>query len=227
MTLAFCLRPRFAPVPRFVQWPGYCIEALNAMLKRCLVLLFLALPLPAAAQSITWTIDAEHSAATFTVRHMLVANVKGEFDGPTGTVTYDPKHIAETLKVEATIKVATVNTRNASRDNDLKGEQFFAAGKFPTMTFKSKRAVAGAPGHFMVTGDLTLRGVTKEVVLDVEGPTPEVRDLWKQTRVGATMTTVISRRAFGLQYNELLEAGGAVVGDEVHVTIDLEIFHKE
>jgi len=197
------------------------------MLKRCLVLLILALPVRAAAQTVTWTIDPEHSAAAFTVRHMLVANVKGEFDGPTGTVSYDPKHIAETLKVDATIKVTTVNTRNAARDNDLRGDQFFAAAKYPVMTFKSKRAVAGAAGHFMVTGDLTMRGVTKEVVLDVEGPTPEVRDLWKQSRVGASMTTVVSRRAFGLLYNELLEAGGAVVGDEVRVTIDLEIFHKE
>lgn len=197
------------------------------MLRRCLVLLILVLPVRAAAQTVTWTIDPEHSAAAFTVRHMLVANVKGEFDGPTGTVSYDSKHIAETLKVDATIKVTTVNTRNAARDNDLRGDQFFAVAKYPVMTFKSKRAVAGAAGHFMVTGDLTLRGVTKEVVLDVEGPTPEVRDLWKQSRVGATMTTVVSRRAFGLLYNELLEAGGAVVGDEVRVTIDLEIFHKE
>jgi len=196
------------------------------MFRRCLALLFLALPLPAAAQTITWTIDNEHSAAMFTVRHMMVANVKGEFDGPTGTVTFDPKRIAETLKVEATIKTASVNTRNASRDQDLRGDGFFAVTKFPLMTFTSTRAVAGAPGHYLVTGFLRLHGITKEVVLDVEGPTAEVKDLWKQTRVGATMTTVVSRRAFGLMYNELLEAGGAVVGDEVHITIDLEIFHK-
>ena len=197
------------------------------MLRRLVCLVILALPASAAAQSVTWTIDKDHSAATFTVRHMLVANVKGEFDGPTGTVAYDPKHIAETLRVDATIQATTVNTRNVSRDNDLRGDQFFAVAKFPTITFKSKRTVAGASGHFAVTGDLTIRGVTKEVVLDVEGPTPEVKDLWKQARVGATMTTVISRRAFGLLYNELLEAGGAVVGDEVRITIDLEITHKE
>lgn len=197
------------------------------MLRRTLCALMLLLPVPAAAQSLTWTIDSEHSAATFTVRHMLVANVKGEFDGPAGTVSYDPKRIAETLKVEATLKAATINTRNASRDNDLRSDNFFAVARFPLITFKSRSAAAGAPGHYLVTGDLTMHGVTKEVVLDVEGPTPEVKDLWKQTRVGAVMTTVLSRRAFGLLYNELLEAGGAVVGDEIRVSIDLEIFHKE
>jgi polyisoprenoid-binding protein YceI len=196
-------------------------------LRRSLVLLVLLLPVPAAAQSVVWTIDADHSAATFTVRHMLVANVKGEFDGPSGTVTYDQAHIAETLKVDATIKAATIRTRNADRDADLRSANFFDVAKFPTLTFKSKKTVAGAAGHFLVTGDLTMHGVTQEVVLDVEGPTPAVMDLWKQKRVGATMTTVLSRRAFGLRYNELLEAGGAVVGDEIRVSIDLEIFHKE
>lgn len=197
------------------------------MSLKTLALLCLALPAVAPSSSISWTIDPDHSAATFTVRHMLVANVKGEFSGPTGTVSFDPQNIPGTLKVEATIDATTINTRNAGRDKDLRSDQFFAVAKYPTLTFKSKRAEAGAAGHFKVTGDLTMRGVTKEVVLDVEGPTPAVKDLWGQTRVGATMTTVISRRAFGLLYNELLETGGAVVGDEVRVTIDLEIFHKE
>lgn len=189
--------------------------------------MFLLIPLPAAAQSITWTIDGGHSAAAFTVRHMMVSNVKGEFDGPTGTVTYDPKRIAETLQVKATIAAQSVNTRNADRDADLRSANFFDVAKFPTITFVSKRAVAGPAGHFMVTGDLTMHGVTQEVTLDVEGPSAEVKDLWKQARVGATMTTVLSRRSFGLRYNELLEAGGAVVGDEIRISIDLEIFHKE
>jgi polyisoprenoid-binding protein YceI len=187
----------------------------------------LTLPVIAPPPSVTWTIDPDHSAATFTVRHMLVANVRGEFAGPTGTVSYDPKNIAGTLKVQATIDARTINTRNADRDTDLKSDRFFAVAKYPAITFTSKRAAAGAGGHLEVTGDLVVRGVTKEVVLDVEGPTPAVKDLLGQTRVGATMTTVLSRRAFGLLYNELLESGGAVVGDEVHVTIDLEVFHKE
>ena len=192
-----------------------------------LAAILLTLPETAPPQSVTWTIDPDHSAATFTVRHMLVANVRGEFAGPTGTVSYDPKNIAGTLKVEATIDARTINTRSADRDKDLRSERFFAVDKYPAITFTSKRAAAGAAGHLEVTGDLMLRGVTKEVVLDVEGPTTAVTDLAGQTRVGATMTTVLSRRAFGLLYNELLEAGGAVVGDEVRVTIDLEVFHKK
>jgi polyisoprenoid-binding protein YceI len=192
-----------------------------------LAVFLLALPAAAPPQSVTWTIDPDHSAATFTVRHMLVANVRGEFAGPTGTVSYDPKNIAGTLKVEATLDARTINTRNADRDKDLKSERFFAVDKYPAIRFTSRRAEAGAGGHLQVTGELMMRGVTKEVVLDVEGPTAAVTDLVGQTRVGATMTTVLSRRAFGLLYNELLESGGAVVGDEVRVTIDLEVFHKE
>jgi polyisoprenoid-binding protein YceI len=192
-----------------------------------LAAVLLTIPAVAPPQSVSWTIDPDHSAATFTVRHMLVANVRGEFTGPTGTVSYDPKNMAGTLKVEATIDARTINTRNADRDKDLKSERFFAVDKYPAIRFTSKRAEAGAGGHMEVTGDLTMRGVTREVVLDVEGPTAAVTDLLGQTRVGATMTTVLSRRAFGLLYNELLEAGGAVVGDEVRVTIDLEVVHKE
>jgi polyisoprenoid-binding protein YceI len=197
---------------------------------KSLAVVLLALPVVASAQStqsVTWTIDPDHSVATFTVRHMLVANVRGEFAGPTGTVSYDPKNLAGTLKVEATIDARSINTRNADRDTDLRSDRFFAVAKYPAIRFTSKRAAAGAAGHLEVTGDLMVRGVTKEVVLDVEGPTPAVKDLLGQTRVGATMTTVLSRRAFGLLYNELLEGGGAVVGDEVRVTIDLEVFHKE
>ena len=198
------------------------LPSLNA-----LAVVLLTLPAAAPPQSVTWTIDPDHSAATFTVRHMLVANVRGEFAGPTGTVSYDPKNIVGTLKVVATIDARTINTRNADRDQDLKSDRFFAVAKYPAIRFTSTHTEAGAGGHVEVTGDLMMRGVTKEVVLDVEGPTPAVTDLLGQTRVGATMTTVLSRRAFGLLYNELLESGGAVVGDEVRVTIDLEVFHKE
>ena len=192
-----------------------------------LAVVLLTLPATAPPPSVTWTIDPDHSAATFTVRHMLVANVRGEFAGPTGTVSYDPRNIAGTLKVEATLDARTINTRNADRDKDLKSERFFAVDKYPAIRFTSQRAEAGAAGHLRVTGELMMRGVTREVVLDVEGPTAAVTDLVGQTRVGATMTTVLSRRAFGLVYNELLESGGAVVGDEVRVSIDLEVFHKE
>ena len=181
--------------------------------------------LPASAQSATWTIDPGHSAAQFTVRHMVVANVRGEFDGPTGTVTFDPADL-RTLKVDASFETKTVNTRNADRDKDLRSDLFFDVARFPKMTFKSKRAEPGAAGHLKLVGDLTIKGVTKEVTLDVEGPTPEIKDIWGERRLGATATTTLDRRQFGLVYNRMLEGGGAVVGDTITVTLDLEMTRK-
>jgi polyisoprenoid-binding protein YceI len=182
----------------------------------------LALPLHARAQAATWAIDPGHSAAQFTVRHMVVANVKGQFDGPTGIVTYDPADIPGTLRVEASIDARTINTRNPDRDKDLRSDLFFDVNHFPKITFKSKRT-EGAAGRFKVTGDLTMHGVTKEVVLDVEGPTPEIKDIWGNRRVGATASTVVDRRDFGLLYSRILEGGGAVVGNDVTISIDLEL----
>jgi polyisoprenoid-binding protein YceI len=182
----------------------------------------LALPVPAHAQATTWTIDAGHSAAQFAVRHMIVSNVKGEFDGPTGTVTFDPGNIPGTLRVEAAIDARTINTRNADRDSDLRSDAFFDVARFPRIVFTSKRA-EGAAGRFKVIGDLTMHGVTKEVVLDVEGPTAEIKDIWGNVRVGATASTVLDRRDFGLLYSRLLEGGGAVVGNDVTISIDLEL----
>ena len=187
--------------------------------------LTLAVPALASAQVATWTIDPGHSAAQFSVRHMVVANVKGEFDGPVGTVTFDPSDL-KTLKVDVTIATKSVNTRNADRDKDLRSDLFFDVAKFPRMTFKSKRAEAGGPGKLKLVGDLTIKGVTKEVALDVEGPTPEIKDIWGERRIGATATTTIDRREFGLTYNRVLEGGGAVVGDTVNIVIDIEMTRK-
>ena len=180
----------------------------------------------AQAQVVTWKIDPGHTSTQFAVRHMVVATVRGVFDGPTGTVAFDPKDIPGSLKVEATFNTRSIDTNNAERDADLRGEQFLSVVKFPTMKFVSKRAEAAGSGRFKVTGDLTLRGVTNEVVLDVEGPTAAVKDLDGQMRAGASMTTTLNRKLWGLQYNVLLEAGGAVVADEVRVQIDLEFTHK-
>jgi len=181
--------------------------------------------LPAAAQSATWTIDPGHSAAQFTVRHMVVANVRGEFDGPTGTVTFDPADL-RTLKVVVSIDTKSVNTRNADRDKDLRSDLFFDVAKYPKMQFTSKRAEPGAAGRLKLIGDLTIKGVTREVTLDVEGPTPEIKDIWGERRIGATATTTLDRRQFGLVYNRMLEGGGAVVGDTVTVTLDIEMTRK-
>ncbi len=192
-------------------------------MRAVLVSLALAVPSLAAAQPATWTIDPGHSAAQFTVRHMVVSNVRGEFDGPSGTVTFDPKDIPGTIKVQASIDAKSINTRNPDRDKDLRSSLFFDVDKFPRITFTSKRAEAVGPGHFKLTGDLTMHGVTKEVTLDVQGPTQEIKDIWGGTRMGASATTTVDRREFGLLYNRVLEAGGAVVGNEVTITIDLEV----
>jgi polyisoprenoid-binding protein YceI len=192
-------------------------------MRAALLALALALPRPAAAQAVAWTIDPGHSAAEFSVRHMVVSNVKGQFDGPTGTVTFDAKDIPGTLKVDATIDARTINTRNPDRDKDLRSALFFDVDKYPRITFKSKRAEAVSAGRFKLIGDLTMHGVTKEVTLDVEGPTPTITDIWGSARMGATARTAVDRRDFGLLYNRVLEAGGAVVGNEVAITIDLEV----
>jgi polyisoprenoid-binding protein YceI len=196
-------------------------------LGRLLVLVvLLGVPGTASAQAVAWKIDPGHTTASFAVRHMLVATVRGEFAGPTGTVTFDPRDIPGTLKVDATFNTKSINSRNADRDAQLRSESFLNVGKFPTMKFVSRKTEAAGPGRFKVTGDLTLRGVTREVVLDVEGPTPAVKDLDGLQRAGAAMTTTINRKLWGLQYNVLLEAGGAVVSDDVKIQIDLEFTRK-
>jgi len=191
-----------------------------------LILFVLALPAAAPAQTVTWTIDPGHSAATFQVRHMVVANVKGEFAGPVGRATFDPKD-PTTLRVEATIDARTINTRNSDRDKDLRSDLFFDVNKYPRITFKSRSVTVDSPGKLKVLGALTIKGVTKPVTLDVEGPTQEIKDIWGSRRIGATATTTINRRDFNLVYNRMLEGGGAVVGDQVSITLDIELTRNQ
>lgn len=188
--------------------------------------LLLAVPVFLSAAPATWAIDPAHSAVMFTVRHMLISTVRGEFDGPAGTVTFDPANVAAT-RVDTAIDARSISTRNAARDKDLKGVDFFDVVKFPRITFKSRRAESVAPGNFKLIGDLTMHGVTKEVTLNVEGPSPEIVDLNGDRRLGATATTTVDRRDFGLLYNELIEGGGAVVSNQVTITIDLEMTRKK
>jgi polyisoprenoid-binding protein YceI len=200
------------------------------MSKRRFLFLFLTFVLFSAppgawAQTQVWTIDPGHSAATFQVRHMVVSNVKGEFAGPVGTATFDPKDLS-TLRLEATIDARTINTRNADRDKDLRSDLFFDVSKYPRITFKSRSVAVQGPGQLKVTGDLTMHGITKPVTLDVEGPTPEIKDIWGSRRIGATAKTTVDRRDFGLVYNRMLEGGGAVVGDRVSIEIDVELTPK-
>ena len=168
----------------------------------------------------TWPIDPGHSVAGFSVRHMMIATVRGTLGAVSGTVEYDGTNVAS-VKADVTIDVKAINTGNASRDRDLRAADFFDVAKYPSMTFKSKRAEAAGAGRFRLVGDLTIRGVTKEVTLDVEGPSPVIKQ-GKDVRVGASATTKLNRRDFGLNYNSMIEAG-AVVGDEITVTIDIEI----
>lgn len=178
-------------------------------------------PSTPTAKTTTWTIDASHSSATFSVRHLMITNVKGEFQKLAGTVTYDPAR-PEATKIEAAIDVASINTREQQRDTHLRSADFFDAEKHPKMTFVSKRVAPTSDG-LRVTGDLTIRGTTREVVLEVEGPTPEQGDPWGNRRVGASAKTKIKRSDFGMTWNAALEAGGVVVGDEVKIELDVSL----
>ena len=179
-----------------------------------------------AAQASSWEIDGSHSSAQFAVRHLMVSNVRGEFGKVTGTVNFDEKDPSKST-VQATIDATTINTRDEKRDGHLKSPDFFDVAKFPTLSFKSKKVAAAGAGKFKVTGDLTIHGVTKEVVLDVEGPAPEKKDPWGNVKSGATATTKINRKDFGLTWNKSLDGGGVVVGDEVSITLDVELLKKD
>ncbi len=168
----------------------------------------------------TYEIDSTHSSAHFSVRHLMVSNVRGEFTKVSGTVNFDPEK-PETSTVEATIDANSISTRDAQRDGHLKSADFLDTEKFPTITFRSKK-VELAPGGGKVTGDLTIHGTTREVTLDVEGPSPEMKDPWGKQRVGASASTKISRKEFGLVWNAALETGGVMIGDEVKINIDVE-----
>ncbi len=185
-----------------------------------------AAPAPAQSQAQapaspnTWQLDAAHTQAQFSVRHMMVTNVKGNFGKVSGTITYDGKDLS-TLAADVTIDAASVNTNNEKRDAHLRSADFFDVANHPAITFKSKRVEKGAPGNFKLIGDLTIRGVTKEVVLDVEGPVGPV-NAGQVTKIGATATTSINRHDYGVKWNRVIEAGGVTVSDEVKITLDIE-----
>jgi polyisoprenoid-binding protein YceI len=180
-----------------------------------------ALSLPVLAGAATWNIDSDHSNIGFKVRHLMVSNVKGSFEKNSGVVTIDDKDITKS-KVSVSIDTASVNTNVAKRDDHLRSPDFFDVAKFPTMTFVSKK-VAKAGKGLKVTGDLTLHGITKEVVLNVDALSKESKDPWGNTRSGTVATTKINRKDFGLTYNAVLETGGVAVGEEVAITLEIEM----
>jgi polyisoprenoid-binding protein YceI len=187
-----------------------------------IITLIAALSLPTLALATTWDIDPDHSNIGFKVRHLMVSNVKGNFDKHTGTVEINDKDITKS-KVAITIDTNSINTNVQKRDDDLRSANFFDVAKYPTMTFVSKKMVKAGKGKLKVTGDLTIHGVTKEVVLDVEGPSAESKDPWGNIRRGASATTRINRKDFGLTWNKALETGGVVVGDEVTIMLEVEM----
>lgn len=185
----------------------------------------LGLSLPAAAAGSTWQIDPQHSSAQFAVRHLGLSTVRGAFSKLSGAVLLNDQDVSKS-SVEVTIDVNTVDTREPDRDKDLRSERFFDVARFPAMTFKSKKVEQVAPGKLQVTGDLTIHGTTKEVVLDVDGLTAPVKDPWGNQRVAASATTKINRQDYGVKWNAKLDNGGVVVGDDVNITIDVELIQK-
>ncbi len=171
-------------------------------------------------QTTTWNIDPVHSVAEFKVKHMMISNVKGQFTAVSGALKLAPADITKSA-VEATIDAASINTREAQRDAHLKSPDFFDVEKFPTLGFRSAK-VSKKDGDLAVEGDLTIHGVTRPVVFQVEGPTAPAKDPWGNTRIGLSATTKINRKDFGLTWNAALETGGILVGEEVTITLDVQ-----
>jgi len=168
-----------------------------------------------------WNIDGSHSTAEFTVRHLMITNVRGRFGTLSGTVDFDLEK-PEASQIDVTIDATSVDTRDEKRDAHLRSPDFFDVEKFPTLTFKSKSVKKGGEG-FLATGDLTIHGVTKEVVLDVEAPSSPNKDPWGNTRIGTSATAKINRKDFGLNWNAALEAGGVLVGEQVKISIEVSL----
>ena len=169
----------------------------------------------------TWTIDPAHSSVEFAVRHLMITTVRGRFTGVKGTVTLDEADPAKSA-VEVVIDAASIDTREPQRDTHLRSADFFDVEKFPALTFRSTKVDGGLGEPFTLAGDLTIHGVTRPVVLDVE-PEGRIKDAWGGIRSGFTATTKIKRSEFGLTWNQLLEAGGVTVSDEVKISLDVQL----
>jgi polyisoprenoid-binding protein YceI len=181
--------------------------------------------LPASAATSTWEIDPAHTAAGFSVKHLMISTVRGQFKGVTGTITWDDQDISKS-SVNVSIDAKTIDTSEPMRDKDLRSDKFFDTDKYPTITFKSTKVEQVSAGKLKVTGDLTIHGVTKSVVLDVEGPSAQVKDPWGNTRVAINASTKVNRQDYGVKWNANIDGGGVVVSDDVTITIDLEMIKK-
>jgi polyisoprenoid-binding protein YceI len=176
---------------------------------------------PPQTATTTWNIDPIHSVAEFKVKHMMISNVKGQFTGIKGVLALDEADLANS-HAEASLDAASINTRDAQRDAHLKSADFFDVEKFPVLSFQSTRISRVGDRELAVSGNLTIHGITRNVVFHVEGPTAPGKDPWGNIRVGLSATTKINRKDFGLTWNAALETGGILVGDEVTITLDVQ-----
>lgn len=189
---------------------------------RALSALLLAAVATLGAAAADYKIDTSHSSAQFAVAHLGISKTKGEFADVQGTVSYDAANLSAT-KIEAVIGVKTINTKDEKRDGHLKSPDFFDVEKFPTMKFVSTKVEKAGNNKLKATGNLTIKGVTKQVVLAIDGPTGEVKDPWGGLRRAASATTRINRKDFGITWNKTLDAGGLLVGDEVDIALEIEL----
>ncbi|XYH99551.1 YceI family protein [Sorangium sp. So ce1128] len=181
-------------------------------------------PSATPSQAARWTIDAAHSSVSFSVRHMMISNVRGEFERVAGEVTYDPRR-PEAARISATIDVASIHTREEKRDEHLRSADFFDAGTYPTITFVATSVHRRGDG-LDIAGDLTIRGVSREVTLAVSELSGEHTDPYGNRRLGATATTKIRRSDFGMNFNAILETGGVLVGDEISIHLDIQLIKQ-
>jgi len=181
-----------------------------------------AMCLPASAGTVSYQIDPRHSAAQFSVTHLMISTVRGEFHGVNGTLLLDDKDITKST-VNVTIDATSVDTREPDRDKDLKSPNFFDVAQYPTITFKSTKVEQNGPGKLKVTGDLTMHGVTKQVVLDATVPKAPIKDPWGLQRTAVSATTKINRQDFGVKWNKTMDGGGVVVSDDVNINLDVEM----
>ena len=180
---------------------------------------------PALTVASTWEIDPAHTSAQFAVKHLVISTVRGQLGKVTGTVHLDESDIAKS-SVQASIDAAAINTREPKRDQDLRGPDFLDVAKYPTITFTSKKVEKVSDDTYKATGDLTIHGVTKEVVLTVQGSPQPLKDPMGHVKMGGVATTRINRQDFGVSWSKSLDGGGLVVGDDVDVTIDVEVAKK-
>jgi polyisoprenoid-binding protein YceI len=171
--------------------------------------------------TLNWAIDPAHSRADFKVKHMMISNVRGSFSGVAGTLI---ENIADPTqsRIEASIDIGTVSTGDEQRDIHLKSADFFNLDHQPKMTFKSTKVEKKGDEEYAVTGDLTLHGVTQQVIFAVEGPSMPAKDPWGNMRIGLSASTKSNRKDFGLTWNAALETGGILVGEEVQISLDVQ-----